>query len=193
MGWYSGHETPVPYYNLLSGGPSNVDEGVYHVEAQYNRALFRDQAKVIAGGSWRVGADNETDDFNVVDVDRRDIAASLFGQVETRVSSTVRLVAATRWDQGTLYDGRLSPKLAVVVTPTPRQSIRATINQAFRAPTPIERFSIGGGAPNTNPRVRERAIETYFAGVSGAVSGGTLPASVTAGLDVGPLPWTSIR
>ncbi|MDP3766793.1 MAG: TonB-dependent receptor, partial [Dehalococcoidia bacterium] len=88
------------------------------------------------------------------------------------------------------YDGRFSPKIALVVTPTPRHALRATVNQAFRAPTALERFTRGAaGPPLTNPRVQETNLDAYFASVQSAVAGGSLPAAVVAGLDVAPLPW----
>jgi outer membrane receptor protein involved in Fe transport len=59
---------------------------------------------------------------------------AVFGQVDYEFGD-VRLVVAARWDDGTLYDGRISPKGGLVWGVTPRHTVRLTYNEAFQAPT----------------------------------------------------------
>jgi outer membrane receptor protein involved in Fe transport len=60
----------------------------------------------------------------------------------------VRVVAAARYDESNLFEGQLSPKGAIVVSPTQEHSFRFTVNRAFQTPNYSEFFlRVPAGAP----------------------------------------------
>ena len=62
----------------------------------------------------------------------------VYGQIEVPLTDWVRLVGAGRYDKHDLYDGQWSPKAALVVSPTPSQSVRLTYNRAFKSPSILQ-------------------------------------------------------
>jgi outer membrane receptor for ferrienterochelin and colicins len=191
MAWYSGRESVEPQYSLGAGLPLNERSSIYHVEGQTNFALGGDRARMVVGGSYRnyrVNTDSSL--MEAADDDRNDNYSSLFGQVEVRLMSNLRAVVAGRFDAGSLFESQFSPKAALIYAPHRDHSLRVTLNRAFQTPNYSEYFlRAPAGAPTGSPAFLEGNLEAYLAAVNGAVAGGALPASVTAGLNTGPLPW----
>jgi iron complex outermembrane receptor protein len=191
MGWYSGRRSVDPQYSLGAGLPLEERSGIYHIEAQANQSFDGERFRVVVGGSYRqyrVNTDSTL--MEAADDDRSDDYYSLFGQLEARLSPQLRAVVAGRFDDGTLFEGQVSPKGALVYQPNRDHSVRLTLNRAFQTPNYSEYFlRAPAGAPLAAPAQLEAGLEQYFAGVSGAVAAGLLPPSVTAGLDLSPLPW----
>lgn len=186
MGWYSGRKTIEPQYSLGAGIPLQEQSSIYHVEGQVNQQ-FGDRVHVVAGASFRSTAVN-TDStlMEAADDDRQDNSMAVFGQLEFRMNDWLRAVVASRFDDGSLYEGQFSPKAALVAQPHRDHSIRLTVNRAFQTPNYSEFFlRAPAGAPTASPRSLENSLEGYFAAVAGA----PLPPSVTAGLNLGALPW----
>jgi len=61
-----------------------------------------------------------------------------YAQVETPVGDKVRLVAAARYDKHQDYEGQFSPKAAILVTPIPDNTLRLSVNRAFKSPTTLQ-------------------------------------------------------
>ena len=68
----------------------------------------------------------------------RNDQTGVYGQVETPVTSMLKLVAAGRYDKPNKYDAQFSPKGAVLFTPWADQTFRVTFNRAFKSPTVLQ-------------------------------------------------------
>jgi iron complex outermembrane receptor protein len=157
------------------------------VEGQYNRSFLEDRARVVLGASARnYKVNTETTLMNALNDDRSDKSFAGYAQVEYKIIPAVRLVAAARVDDGDLYETQFSPKGAIVVSPNEDHAFRFTVNRAFQTPNYSEFYlQAPAAAPSALPAQLEGGLEQYFAGVQGA----PLPPSVTAGLNLDPLPW----
>ena len=61
-------------------------------------------------------------------------------QTETPFSSKLRLVLAGRYDKATDYKAQFSPKAALLFSPTPNHTFRASINRAYKNPTILQGY-----------------------------------------------------
>ncbi|MGH7325550.1 MAG: TonB-dependent receptor, partial [Candidatus Rokuibacteriota bacterium] len=153
MAWYSGRTAQKPMVLLSSGRPIRDESAVFHVEGQYRRRLAGERGRVILGASAR---DARVDTKNTLigpqDDDRSDAYYSAYAQLEYAVLSTIRLIGATRYDRSDLFAAELSPKAAIVFSPSPRQAVRLSVNRAFLTPSQIEFFlNIQPAAQNLLP------------------------------------------
>src|SRR6185503_1480421 len=62
----------------------------------------------------------------------------VYGQIETPVTSMVKVVLAGRYDKHDKYDAQFSPKAALLVTPWSDQTFRVTFNRAFKSPSVLQ-------------------------------------------------------
>jgi outer membrane receptor for ferrienterochelin and colicins len=164
LSWYTGRQTREPQWSLPSGVFFLEHSSMVHGEAQYNNVLPRDLGTWIVGVSARTTHMNTSATLIAPENDKRDdLLYSSYGQVEFRLSPKLKLVAATRWDDGDLFDPQFSPKAAVVFSPSRNSSFRASINKAFQTPNYSEFFlSANAAAPTTSPRTLETALENFF-------------------------------
>jgi outer membrane receptor protein involved in Fe transport len=118
--------------------------------------------------------------------DRSDNLYSGYGQVEYKVVPQVRLVGAIRFDDGDLIDAQVSPKGAIVFSPSDRHSFRFSVNRAFQTPNYSEFFlRVPVAAPTASPATLEAGIQNYYAAVRAS-----LPPAALAGLTITDnLPW----
>ncbi|MSR06304.1 MAG: TonB-dependent receptor [Gemmatimonadetes bacterium] len=181
MGWYSGRTSPAgtpAHQVILSSGTPLVDHsGVIHFEGQYNRAVMQDKLRFVLGASFRNSHENtEGTLMALADDNRNDKYYSGYGQVEYRPSSHVRVLGASRWDDGTLFKPQFSPKGALVISPNQHHSFRATVNRAFQTPSYSEFYvRAPAGAPTASPATLEGGLELLWANVRAAI-----PAVATA-------------
>jgi outer membrane receptor protein involved in Fe transport len=179
MGWYSGRRSPTdePHYSLNSGQVIEEASALFHGEAQYNRSFMQDKTTIVLGASARsYNVNTRLSLMEAADDDRRDSYYSGYGQVEYHVVPQVRLVAAARYDESNLFEGQLSPKGGIVVSPTPEHSFRFTANRAFQTPNYSEFFlRVPAGQPR-NLLALEMGLRqpTAFGPVLGGVPVGTL-------------------
>jgi outer membrane receptor protein involved in Fe transport len=192
MAWYSGRNSIDPQISLASGAPLEESSAIFHVEGQFNQPFADDRGRVVLGASYRnYNVNTEGTLMMPENDDRSDDYYSGYGQVEFRVIPQLRLVAAARVDDGTLFETQLSPKGAIVFTPHQDHSFRATINRAFQTPNYSEFFlRAAAGAPTSGPDDLETNLETYFATVQNpAVVGPQLAAAMAQlGLPT-DVPW----
>ena len=160
MLWGQGRNSVEPQYSLASGAPLEETSSVYNAEVQYNFTALEDQLRAIAGASHRLyNVDTES---TLMAEKQEDNTSGLFGQVEYSPMRWIKLVAAARYDRSTLHESEVSPKGAVVWSPDPNHSFRATYNQAFQVPNYSEFFlRVSAGSANvpffaspTNPQGR---------------------------------------
>lgn len=186
MAWYSGRNSVDPQYSLGTGLPLEEQSAVFHVEGQYNRGFASDRARVVIGASARqYNLDTKGSILAPAEDKRSDQYYAAFGQLEYRIASRLRAVAAARLDESDLFDTQFSPKAGLVFSPNERHSFRLTVNRAFQTPNYSERFLRLPAAPATaSPGTLERSLEGYFAAVRGVF--GADPNLPTTPTD---LPW----
>jgi iron complex outermembrane receptor protein len=136
--WGEGRNSIEPQYSLASGAPLEEKSEIYHAEAQYNFEPIADELRIIFGASHRYY--HVDTDSTLMAAEHYDNTSGLFGQAEYAPSSVIKFVAATRWDRSTLHTDQVSPKGAIVWTPSANHSLRATVNRAFQVPNYSEFF-----------------------------------------------------
>ncbi|HET6566523.1 MAG TPA: TonB-dependent receptor, partial [Rhodothermales bacterium] len=120
----------------LSGQAVMDNSLQYNAQAQYGVGLMQDRERITFGADYEVTTPrtngtitgrNEGDDTI--------IEYGAYGQSETRLTNQLNLTLAARLDYDNVYEAlQLSPRAAVVFTPTPEHSFRATYNRAFASP-----------------------------------------------------------
>jgi outer membrane receptor protein involved in Fe transport len=142
---------------------------------------------VVYGASYRNTRVNTSGTLmNLINDDRSDDYYSGYGQVEYKLLPQLRIVAAARIDDGSLFDTQFSPKGAIVFTPAENHSFRFSVNRAFQTPNYSEFFlQAPAAAPTTGPATIEAGIENYYTQVQAS-----LPPPALAGLTLhSTLPW----
>ena len=139
------------------------------VEAQGNRQFAGARGRAIAGvefGGQAVDSADPNGAQTVYDRKRTTQYGSVFGQVEYRLSARLNTVASARWDRSTLYDGRVSPRVAAVYGLTPSQTLRVTYGRAFQQPTVTEYFLNIAVAPPIDLSPLEAALAPVIGNTS---------------------------
>ena len=149
MAWWTNRHTGVPMQSLASGTPVIDQSHVFHLEAQTNQPLFGGRGRIVFGGSVRSASTNSKETLlAAADDQRNDRSASAYSQVEYALSPQWRVVAAGRFDDGDLFPAQLSPKAALVFSPSTSQFIRLTFNRAYKTANVLEYFiQFPAGAP----------------------------------------------
>ena len=179
--WYTGRDTRDPQWALGSGTFFLEKSAVVHGEVQYNNSLPSNRGRYIVGVSARSTHLNTSQTLvSPANDDRTDRLYAAYAQVELRLLPKVKLVAASRWDDGNLFEPQLSPKAAVVFSPSENSSFRLSVNKAFQTANYSEYFlHANAAAPTASPRALETALEGFLA--TGRAIG-------TSGLPT-DLPW----
>lgn len=114
---------------------------------------------------WQAIQRNEDLAPRTVYLDRNDptTQAGVYAQDDVRLSERTTLTAGLRLDQVQGFDPQVSPRLALVHRPQPKDAIKLVLGQAFRAPNLSERFYDDDGAsqvasPGLQPE-RIRSLE----------------------------------
>jgi outer membrane receptor protein involved in Fe transport len=149
MAWWTDRHTGLPEQSLASGTPIIDQSHVFHLEAQTNQPLLGGKGRIVLGGSVRSAHTNSKETLlGAADDQRNDRSASAYTQVEYSPAPEWRLVAAGRFDDGDLFPAQLSPKAAIVYSPSASQSVRLTVNRAYKTPNVLEYFiQFPAGAP----------------------------------------------
>ena len=191
FGWYSGRKSLDPQFSLGTGAPLEESSAIFHVEGQYNRSFADDKARVVLGGSYRnYKVDTEETLMAALNDDRSDNYFSGYGQLEVRPVPELRLVAAARVDDGTLFDTQFSPKAAIVFSPTEDHSFRVSVNRAFQTPNYSEFFLQVQALQTPEPAMLEGGLLQYYATLQDPTVVGPPLAGVMATLGLpSDLPW----
>ena len=126
-GFYTDRQAP-DFVDLTTGGHGSDDSQRRHLEILAHDEFGR--ARLVAGASYR---EDDIGHFVVPEPLTADWTAA-YGQVDLQLAD-LRLVAGARWDEGTLFDGRVSPRVGLVWGISPRHTLRLTYSEAFQAPT----------------------------------------------------------
>jgi outer membrane receptor protein involved in Fe transport len=136
--WGAGRDSREPQISLSSGLPLIERSFIGNGEIQYRTSILEDRVFLIGGLSMRYQTIN-TERTLMLDA-RKDNATGVYAQAEYSPLERLKLVGAARWDQSTLHENQLSPKVAAVWTPVADHSFRATYNEAFQSPNLSELF-----------------------------------------------------
>ena len=149
FGYMNWRESVDSQYSLASGAGLLESSRISHIEAQTNQMLLNGDLRGIVGASYRTYQVNTHGTLmRPEDDDRNDNVKSIYGQGEFRLADKFRLVGAARYDEGTLFKGQVSPKVALVYTPNESHGFRFTLNKAFQTPNYSEFFlRAAAGAP----------------------------------------------
>ena len=157
FGYYTGRDGEQ--FNLATGTRAVDEAGTLHLEGQFNRSFSGTRGRLVAGASARrQTVDSRGTILGLADDGRADRFFALFQQVDYEITPTVKLIGASRLDEGTLYDPVFSPKLGVMVTPRKNQSVRLTWNRGFLTPSSFQRFLYFPAAPPIDLRALEGGL-----------------------------------
>ena len=131
---------------VSSGGLFHLESSNARVQLQTNWAFANDRVRLVAG-AW-------------VERDKIDTAAareriendeqSVYAQVDWNVTKGIKLIGAASLDNSDLYDLQISPKLGLVWSVNPKQTLRLTYNKAFQVPSYLEYFLYWSMGPDLN-------------------------------------------
>ena len=137
----------------------HVSSDLYNLEWLYYFNMGRSH-KVISGINYRYNDSggsllhpDEVRPLNMI---------GFFFQDEWKPLKTVEVIYGARYDYHTFIHWNLSPRLVFLYHPTLNHTFRLSSGLAYRAPTPMELFSINGG----NTELDHEKIITYEAGYS---------------------------
>ena len=125
-----------PFRIVLFGLDQTATNDTYALEAT-RQFTAGDRHHLIAGGTLRL----DRFDISVAPNDRQRVDGAAFVEDRIRVTDQVSAVAGARVDKFDTTSAVVSPRLGVVVSPSPSHTFRATYNRAYRAPSLLENFS----------------------------------------------------
>ncbi|MEK6572158.1 MAG: TonB-dependent receptor, partial [Bacteroidota bacterium] len=128
--WAGGRKAIGPHYSLQSGGQLRETSENAHIEFQHNFSALDNQLRVVWGASHRY--QHENTEVTLMQAPRFDNWSGVFAQAEYKFTDEVKGVVASRFDRSTLHERQLSPKAALVLSPTKDHSFRVTFNRAFQ-------------------------------------------------------------
>ena len=187
FGFWNSRTSLDPQYSLVSGLPLEERSDIFHIEGQQNWNFQSDRGRLVYGASYRNTRVNTSGTLmDPINDDRSDDYYSGYGQVEYRIVPQLRLLAAGRVDDGTLFETQFSPKGALVFSPNEAHSFRFTVNRAFQTPNYSEFYlRVPVAQPTAGPATVEGGIQTYYTQIQAS-----LPPAALAGLNLHTdLPW----
>lgn len=154
---------------LASGADLYEDSYNWHGEVQGNTAFANQRGRVVGGISYHK---QNVDTANPAGVQtlmrtgpRHEHTQAAFGQFEYDLASSLKVVLAGRYDEGSLFDSQWSPKASLVWGFAGSHSLRLTYNQAFQVPNYSEFFlRVPAGAPITAFAPLEAALAPILQG-----------------------------
>ena len=148
-------------------------------------------ARVVVGASYRnYNVDTKQTLMSAANDNRSDDYYSAYGQFEYQPVRQLRLVAAARVDNGTLFETQFSPKAAIVYSPDPDHSFRASVNRAFQTPNYSEFFLNVQSGASAQPAQLEGGLLQYYATLQDPTVVGPALAAAMGSLGLpSTLPW----
>ena len=192
FGFWNSRTSIDPQVSLASTLPLEERSDIFHIEGQQNWNFQADRGRVVYGASYRNTQVNTSGTLmNLANDDRSDDYYSGYAQLEYRIVPQLRIVGAGRVDDGSLFDTQFSPKGALVFSPNEAHSFRFSVNRAFQTPNYSEFYlQVPVRQATTGPATVEGGLETYYAGVQGALNAGLLPPGSLDDINLHPaLPW----
>jgi iron complex outermembrane receptor protein len=166
LAYYDGREANKQIA-LQTGVPLFEDSYRIHAEVQGNTEFAGGRGVIIGGASVRQQfvdtADNNGNQTILADA-RDEHMEAVFGQVDYQFSERLKAVVAARWDHSSLHEPQLSPRAAVVYSPTQQHSLRLVYSEAFQVPNIAEFFL---DIPVNDPVTELAELEAYLSALLG--------------------------
>lgn len=158
--------------------PHNLYQGTQD-SRQGLQALWRHQPD--AGTQWAIGAGRDWMAVDQAYIRRIALSGVVYLDNDTPFSDVGRqinylflhartsllperlgLVYGVRWDDYSDVGQAVSPRLALIFQPNQQWTGKLLFNQAFRAPSAVERYGSGAGSQQVgNPHIKPETIETW--------------------------------
>lgn len=181
-GWARG-EFASPYWNvsaefngrkadqtaLQAGAPLYTSSTRARVMGQGNRHLLDGRLRAVFGASYRRERVDSANPAGVQTLYLSPVTAhheALFGQLDYVVSPRVKVVGGLRWDEATIHDAQVSPRLAGVVSLARDHSVRIGYNHGFQVGTYTELYLRVPAAPPLDLSALESALAPVLGGTS---------------------------
>lgn len=159
LGYVNNRNSEKPQVSLASGAPLIEKSTIVNLEAQGNTHFADDRGRVVVGASFRqYNVNTDSTLMLAANDNRHDKTYAAYSQVEYKVGTMFRLVAAARVDNGDLFATQFSPKAAIVFSPTPNHAFRLTYNRAFQTPNYSEFFLNAAAAAPQNFSLLEAGL-----------------------------------
>jgi iron complex outermembrane receptor protein len=131
LAYYNIHDSPEQLA-LASGANLFFDASVWSLEAQVNQDFAGGKFRLVGGASYRKEDIDTRGTLALDDVDEN--RSSVFAQADWAIAPRLKFVVAARYDDSSVHESKLSPKAALVWSPTAHQTLRLTYNEAFQSP-----------------------------------------------------------
>jgi len=123
---------------IPTGSLFDDNTALYHLQGQYN---FKNQIKfmdLIAGATYRL-YDLNSNGTIFADVAGNNITIQEIGAymqgTKRMANDKLKLVGSLRYDKNQNFNGLINPRIAAVISPTPKSNIRISYQSGFRNPT----------------------------------------------------------
>ncbi len=154
--------------SLSSGARLFEDAWKAEGELQGHTSFASERGVLVGGVSYRrvsVDSADSRGQQTIVEAARKDWQWAAYAQLEYALSEIFRVMLAGRYDDSSLIEPQISPKLALVWQLAPNHSLRLKADEAFQAPNYLERFlAVPAGTP-INLSALEQALAPYLGGV----------------------------
>ncbi|MCZ6819394.1 MAG: TonB-dependent receptor, partial [Calditrichaeota bacterium] len=141
-------------------GQKVVDKStLLNLQAQYDFEFSENQQLIVGVDYDRTTPDTEGTIYGRNEDKDLVSETGVFAQSSTRISPKLNLTLGARADYNNIQEAfQLSPRVAVVLKPTPSHSFRATYNRAFASPGQNQNFLdiVAGRLPDTDIFIRGR-------------------------------------
>ncbi len=144
-----------------------VDKGtLYNAQAQYDATLADGRQEFILGVDLEFTRPDTEGTINGRNEDHDEISEyGVYMQSMTQITPQLRLTLAARGDYNNVQENfAISPRAALVFSPSPGHSFRATYNRAFSSPSSNSNFLdiVAGGIPGSDILIRGRGSANGF-------------------------------
>ncbi|MFZ3015039.1 MAG: TonB-dependent receptor, partial [Nitrospira sp.] len=148
------HPLLAPFLRSLSRDlqPNLTSHGhTYDLEAQ-QRIEVGPTTRLAAGINYR----HNTLSHNYIDQFRTEDRLGLYLQGEWKATQLFQVVGGVRYDLDTFINPTISPRAALLFTPVPNHTIRATVAIGYRPPTLFETYEEANGRITLPPPIPPR-------------------------------------
>jgi len=121
---------------VSSGGLFHLESNNLRAQVQTNWSFANDRVRLVAG-AW---AEREKIDTAAARERIENDDQSVHAQVDWNVTRGLKLIGAASLDNSDLHDLQVSPKLGLVWSVNPKQTLRLTYNKAFQVPSYLEYY-----------------------------------------------------